>query len=76
MAHFYGTIKGTRGQASRLGGKASGLRVKAMSWQGAVEVSLIHDEQTGKDIAYVTLNYHPGNGAGTRKVLYDGPVGG
>lgn len=36
MAHFYGTIRGQRGEASRLGGKASGLTTYAASWQGAV----------------------------------------
>jgi hypothetical protein len=43
MAHFYGTINGQRGQASRLGGKASGLTTYAASWQGAVKVSLWYD---------------------------------
>lgn len=51
MAHFYGTIKGQRGQASRLGGKTSGLETYAASWQGAVSVRLWVDEATGKDMS-------------------------
>lgn len=72
MAHFYGTIQGSRGQASRLGGKASGLSTVAASWQGAVAVKLY--EKDGTDFARVYLTTH--NGAGTNRTLYDGPVSG
>lgn len=72
MAHFYGTIQGSRGEASRLGGKESGLRVYAASWSGAVGVRLY--EKDGVDYANVYLTKH--HGAGTEKSLYDGPVSG
>jgi hypothetical protein len=72
MAHFYGTIQGNRGEASRLGSKDSGLDVTAASWQGAVSVQLY--ERDGVDYARVTLQ--PWHGSGTRKDLYDGPVSG
>lgn len=55
MAHFYGTLRGNRGQASRLGTKLSGLQTIAASWQGAVSVSLYHDETTGEDTVSVNL---------------------
>jgi hypothetical protein len=73
MAHFYGTIKGGRGEASRLGHKASGLQVKAASWQGAVAVYL-YVGTDGVDCARVCLTTH--NGAGTQRELYNGPVSG
>ncbi len=49
MAHFYGTLKGQAGEATRRGSRNSGLRVTAASWQGAVYPYLWHDEKTGKD---------------------------
>lgn len=74
MAHFYGYIRGRRGDATRLGTKASGLTVTAASWQGAVLVTLGHDEETGQDVVSVSLV--PWRGAGVDRVLYSGPVGG
>lgn len=73
MAHFYGEIQGARGPASRLGGKGSGLQVKAASWQGAVHVGL-YARDDGRDCARVSLI--PWNGAGVSRELYDGPVDG
>lgn len=74
MAHFRGTIKGQRGEASRLGSKKSGLTVEAASWQGKVVVRLCADEHGGPDEAVVSLEPH--HGQGTSKELYRGPVGG
>ncbi len=50
MSHFYGTLKGTRGEVTRCGAKASGVRVTAASWSGAVTVRLWYDEDTGRDM--------------------------
>lgn len=72
MAHFYGGVHGCRGEATRLGTKASGLSAFAASWEGAVKVMLY--EREGKDYARVRLT--PWNGAGVERTLYDGPVGG
>lgn len=72
MAHFYGTLQGNRGRASRLGTPTSGLSTVAASWQGSVQVDLIHIN--GEDHAYVALV--PWHGKGIGKILYDGPVGG
>lgn len=74
MAHFYGTLQGHRGQASRLGTTKSGLTVRAASWQGAVRVDLDYDFRSDTDIVEVFLT--PWHGAGIRKLLYRGPVGG
>jgi hypothetical protein len=72
MAHFYGTIQGARGQASRLGHKATGLRAVAASYSGAVDVQL-YVNSAGIDCARVALK--PWHGAGRDAVLYDGPIG-
>lgn len=70
MAHFRGVVQGSRGEASRNGGKASGLQTTAASWQGAVGVYLY--ERDGVDCARVCLK--PWHGHGVSRALYDGPV--
>lgn len=72
MAHFIGRVQGARGEASRLGGKASGLRGYLASWQGAVRVELY--ARDGVDYARVSLTKH--QGAGNDCLLFDGPVSG
>ena len=72
MAHFYGVLKGARGQATRLGHKGSGLHTVAASWKGAVRVDLFMID--GEDWAEVRLI--PWHGAGVYKTLYRGPVSG
>jgi hypothetical protein len=72
VAHFYGTVQGARGEASRLGNKASGLQAIAASYSGAVEVELQHRD--GVDYARVCLR--PWMGEGVDRVLFDGPVSG
>jgi hypothetical protein len=72
MAHFYGSIQGQRGEATRLGTKASGLHVTAASWQGAASVVLYSSGD--EDRARVRL--HPWRGSGSNVLLYDGPVNG
>lgn len=74
MAHFYGTIKGNRGEASRLGTSSSGFRATACSWQGKVVVDLVHNEKT--DVDMVTVSLQPHNGAGRSLLLYDDAVSG
>ena len=73
MAHFYGVLRGTRGEATRCGSKNSGLTVTAASWRGSVRVTLYMDSN-GTDMASVTLA--PWRGQGTTKTLYEGPVSG
>lgn len=50
MSHFYGTLNGARGEATRCGSKASGLVTYAASWDGAVSVNLTYDERTEKNM--------------------------
>lgn len=53
MAQFRGTIQGSRGDASRLGTKNSGLTVEANGWHVGVRVELTHED--GEDVARVYL---------------------
>jgi len=74
MAQFYGSVRGQRGAATRLGGKASGLDVTAASYEGAVKVRLFHNGELGENWALVELA--PWQGSGSSRVLYHGPVRG
>jgi len=74
MAHFYGTIKGSCGKASRLGTKASGLHTVTASWHGAVSVYLWYDADSSQDMVRVSLM--PWRGQGMDHLLYVGPVSG
>lgn len=49
MSHFYGTLQGQAGKATRRGSKNSGLTVTAASWDGAVSVDLYFDPSTGEN---------------------------
>ena len=74
MAHFYGTLQGSRGLATRMGTKGSGVTTYAASWQGCVIASVYYNEKTGQDMARVELGtWH---GSGTNRILYEGPVSG
>jgi hypothetical protein len=51
MAQYRGTVEGTRGQASRLGSKVSGLIVTANGWNVGAIVRIDHED--GKDVVRV-----------------------
>lgn len=51
MSRFYGTIQGTRGEATRCGDKASGMETYCASWDGAIRCKAFvskHCEVCGK----------------------------
>lgn len=66
MAQFYGTLQGQRGEATRLGGKSSGLRTTAAGWGGAIRVNVWHDEESGEDQFRVELTPWHGSGGNTQ----------
>ncbi len=55
MAHFRGTVQGSRGEASRCGTKASGLCVTANGWNIGTRIELFHDSKTGKDTLRICI---------------------
>lgn len=67
MAQFRGTIKGQRGEASRLGSKASGLVVRANGWDTGVVVCLDHVD--GRDRVQVYRSGGSNGGRGTEELL-------
>lgn len=74
MAHFYATIKGNRGEASRMGTKDSGIVSYTASWFGAIRTQLWYDEE--KDCDMVKVEMVPWRGFGERRHLYTGRVNG
>lgn len=71
MAQFYGTLQGQRGEATRLGSKASGLTTTAAGWKGAIKVNIWHDEEHDQDQFEVRLTPWSYSG-GEEKVLAQG----
>lgn len=69
MAEFYGTLQGSRGSASRLGSKSSGIVTTAQSWEGSVTVT-IHGSSEGKT---VEIQVAEGSNRGGR-TLYRGSM--
>ena len=74
MAHFYGTLQGNRGEASRLGTKDSGINTIAAGWGGAIRTirtSVYHSD--GRDMYRVELIPWHGSG-GSSRVLAQGEL--
>ena len=71
MSHFYGTVSGSRGMATRMGSKNSGLRVNAAGWGGSIRVQLCEDH--GKDTYTVSLVPWQSSG-GQSRVIAEGPL--
>jgi hypothetical protein len=72
MSHFYGTVKGADGEATRQGFKATGITTHAATWKGAIRVDLVHDVDTGVDHYLVKLV--PWQGTGELKTLATGEI--
>ena len=68
MAPFRGTIQGSRGEASRLGHKSSGLTLRANGWDIGAEVRLIWNEQEQRDELIICLT-HGSNNRGAQIAL-------
>lgn len=72
MSHFYGTLKGNRGEATRAGTKDSGLTTTAASWKGAIRVNLWQD---AAGVDRFTIEQTPWQGAGIHEVIAEGVLG-
>ena len=74
MSHFYGTLHGNRGIATRCGTTQSGIQVEAASWEGAVRTIVYYNED--EDCDWATVALVPWHGRGVSRILYCGPVSG
>lgn len=73
MSYFYGTLQGSRGQATRCGTKNSGVTTQAASWNGAVQVDLWYDKE--KDVERYRVYQVSWHGKGVHQILAEGVVG-
>ena len=74
MSHFYGMLQGNRGEATRMGSKASGITTHTASWEGAIRVHAYHNEDTGEDMVLVKMVPWKGNGIYGK--IFEGKIGG
>ena len=72
MAQFKADIQGSRGSASRLGGKTSGITGHIRGWESGIRIEGHHDEDLG-DIFLVWQT--SGSGFKNRSVLLGKLVG-
>ena len=54
MAHFYGTLQGNRGLATRRGDKNSGVRTNAAGWGGSIQVNVYEEDGVDKFQVWLT----------------------
>lgn len=74
MAHFYGTLRGHRGRATRQGTVGSGIDAVAASYQGAVNAYAYRRGAGDEARDYVRISFTPWQGAGLSAQVYDGPI--
>ena len=54
MAHFYGSMQGSRGEATRCGTKGSGMSAHVRSWTHGIE-ACIGSDANGNDRVYLSV---------------------
>lgn len=54
MARFYGSMKGSRGQTTRMGSPASGMTAHIRGWHVGVRVEIVDNEGKDQIIVYRT----------------------
>lgn len=70
MAIFYGTIRGNRGQATKVGSKSSGVTASVQSYEGSIITEIYYKD----DIKYCTIGTNKNSSNHYNTVLYDGPL--
>lgn len=66
MSHFYSTLKGNKGGATRCGSKSSGIVANAFGWDLGGRVQMRHDSK--RDIDIVELYYTRNNNSTSKLV--------
>lgn len=70
MSHFYSSIQGGRGEATRCGTKKDGIRASVQSWDGSIGTRL---EQIG-DKVWATITVAHNSTAHPGICIYHGPL--
>lgn len=74
MAKFYGTLKGCRGEATRLGSALSGIKVSAQSCDGSIIVRMYQVEKDGEEKTYCKIGYAEGSSSIIEKTVFEGTI--
>lgn len=67
MAHFWGSIQGNRGEASRCGSKSSGLRTRINGWSLGIAATIYHEtlgDNPGDRVSVTLTSGSAGDGLG------------
>lgn len=72
MSHFYSSIEGNRGEATRQGTKGSGIRASCQGWEGSVIVRQYYDEEHDRDM--VCISVAAGSARCGDRTLWYGPI--
>ena len=72
MSHYYATVEGTRGPATRQGTKNSGIRAAAQTFDGSIIVRIDYDARNDEDV--VTIGTGPGSTTAMDRELWSGPL--
>jgi|ETNvirnome_2_130_1030620.scaffolds.fasta_scaffold03350_6 hypothetical protein len=54
MSHFYASIQGNKGEATRCGTKGSGIQSHIRGWDSGVQVGALHGEKGDRFIICIT----------------------
>jgi len=73
MSHFYGVLKGSRGEVTRCGAKSSGLSTTAASWSGAIRTEVYYDKDL--DCNMFRVYETTWQGAGKNRLVAEGKLG-
>lgn len=60
MAHFYGSMQGSRGEATRMGTKNSGITAHIRGWDIGANVD-VRTDSNGNDVVTVFLTHGSNN---------------
>lgn len=81
MSALYGTLQGSRGEATRCGTKSSGMRVSCQSWETSVITEMDYDQEDklrieiriadGSSSGWGAQTFFRGTGAELKEALTD-----
>lgn len=70
MSHFYGSLKGNRGEATRAGSKSSGIKSSVQSYEGSI---ITHFLELDGEIHY-SIEVAKGSSSFGQKVIKSGKI--
>jgi len=72
MAHFYGSMNGSRGEATRCGTKSSGISAHVRSWTHGVRSNLFESRQgSGEDKVCIEITSGSNNDGRTSHIFIE-----